>query len=118
MDTVDVSLVNGGFRYDVQVTRSGPGNYFLVMNGSGVEIEYHQMSDGGILLTFNNSSYTVYMKEEVDKYRVQIGNQTIVFEKENDPTELRSTSYQIFFVNFVFNFIFLDLHQLANLFNI
>ena len=32
------------------------------------------------------------MKEEVDRYRVVIGNQTCVFEKENDPTILRSPS--------------------------
>lgn len=32
------------------------------------------------------------MKEEVDRYRIVIGNQTCVFEKENDPTILRSPS--------------------------
>lgn len=32
------------------------------------------------------------MKEEVDRYRIVIGNQTCVFEKENDPTLLRSPS--------------------------
>jgi acetyl-CoA carboxylase/biotin carboxylase 1 len=30
------------------------------------------------------------MKEEVDRYRVVIGNQTCIFEKENDPTILRT----------------------------
>lgn len=32
------------------------------------------------------------MKEECDRYRIVIGNQTCVFEKENDPTLLRSPS--------------------------
>ncbi|CAG2120740.1 unnamed protein product, partial [Medioppia subpectinata] len=32
------------------------------------------------------------MKEEVDRYRVTIGNRTCVFDKENDPTILRSPS--------------------------
>lgn len=32
------------------------------------------------------------MKEEVDRYRIVIGNQTCVFDKENDPTILRSPS--------------------------
>jgi len=32
------------------------------------------------------------MKEEVDSYRIVIGNQTCVFEKENDPSLLRSPS--------------------------
>ena len=32
------------------------------------------------------------MREEVDKYRIIVGNKTCVFEKENDPTLLRSPS--------------------------
>lgn len=32
------------------------------------------------------------MKEEVDRWRIVIGNQTCVFEKENDPSLLRSPS--------------------------
>lgn len=40
----------------------------------------------------DGASFTTYMKEEVDRYRIVIGNQTCVFEKENDPTILRSPS--------------------------
>jgi hypothetical protein len=32
------------------------------------------------------------MREEVDRYRIVIGNQTCVFEKENDPSLLHSPS--------------------------
>lgn len=46
----------------------------------------------GILLSVDGSSFTTYMREEVDRYRVIIGNQTCVFEKENDPSLLRSPS--------------------------
>lgn len=46
----------------------------------------------GILLSVDAASFTTYMKEEVDRYRIVIGNQTCVFEKENDPTILRSPS--------------------------
>lgn len=45
-----------------------------------------------MLLSVDGSSFTTYMKEEVDRYRIVIGNQTCVFEKENDPTILRSPS--------------------------
>lgn len=38
------------------------------------------------------ASYTSYLKEEVDKYRIVIGNQTVVFEKEKDPSKLRAPS--------------------------
>lgn len=46
----------------------------------------------GILLSVDTSSFTTYMREEVDRYRVVIGNQTCIFDKENDPSLLRSPS--------------------------
>lgn len=42
-----VELINDGYKYVVQVTRSGPETYFLIMNGSFKEVDYHRMSDGG-----------------------------------------------------------------------
>ncbi|GLH16303.1 Uncharacterized protein GBIM_20609 [Gryllus bimaculatus] len=92
MNTVDVELINDGYKYKVQSTKSGPNTYFLVMNGSFKEIEVHRLSDGGILLSVDGASYTTYMREEVDRYRIVIGNQTCIFEKENDPTLLRAPS--------------------------
>ncbi|KAF7283158.1 hypothetical protein GWI33_001223 [Rhynchophorus ferrugineus] len=91
-NVVDVELINNGNKYKVQATKSGPNTYFLQMNGTFKEIEVHRLSDGGILLSIDGSSFTTYMKEEVDRYRIVIGNQTCVFEKENDPTILRSPS--------------------------
>ncbi|KAK2176008.1 hypothetical protein NP493_691g01020 [Ridgeia piscesae] len=51
-----------------------------------------RLSDGGLLLALDGSSYTTYMREEVSSYRIVIGNKTCVFEKENDPTALRAPS--------------------------
>ena len=48
-----------------------------------------RLTDGGLLMSFDGSSYTTYMKEEVNSYRIVIGNKTCTFEKENDPTQLR-----------------------------
>ncbi|KAK7582615.1 hypothetical protein V9T40_014060 [Parthenolecanium corni] len=87
-----VELINDGLKYKVNVTKSGANSYFLVMNGSFKEIEVHRLSDGGILLSVDGASFTTYMREEVDRYRIVIGNQTCVFEKENDPSLLRSPS--------------------------
>lgn len=89
---VDVELISQSIRYKVQVTKSGPNSYFLMMNGSIKEAEVHKLSDGGLLISVEGASYTTYMKEEVDRYRIVIGNQTCVFEKENDPSLLRSPS--------------------------
>ncbi|XP_055920497.1 acetyl-CoA carboxylase isoform X2 [Eupeodes corollae] len=91
-NVIDVELINDGNRYKVQTAKSGQNTYFLLMNNSFKEVEVHKLSDGGMLLSFEGSSYTTYMKEEVDRYRIVIGNQTCVFEKENDPSLLRSPS--------------------------
>lgn len=88
----NVELIYEGIKYVVNVTRSGPNSYFLVLNETYREVEVHRMSDSGLLLSMDGSSYTTYMKEEVDRYRIVIGNQTCVFDKENDPTILRSPS--------------------------
>ncbi|KRX91996.1 Acetyl-CoA carboxylase [Trichinella pseudospiralis] len=92
INTVDVELTHEDVRYVVQVTRCCPQAYFLVMNGSGVEVEFHRMSDGGMLISYNSNSYTCYMNEEVHQYRVIIGNKTIEFQKKYNPTEVRSPS--------------------------
>uniref|UniRef100_A0A1B6DY08 Uncharacterized protein n=1 Tax=Clastoptera arizonana TaxID=38151 RepID=A0A1B6DY08_9HEMI len=91
-NTVNLELIHDGFKYRVQATKSGPNSYFLVMNGSFKEIEVHRLSDGSILLSVDGASFTTYMREEVDRYRIVIGNQTCIFEKENDPSLLRSPS--------------------------
>ncbi|KAI1309415.1 Acetyl-CoA carboxylase [Halotydeus destructor] len=91
-NSLTVELIYEGVKYVVSVTKSGPNNYFLVMNDTYREVEIHRLSDSGLLLSVEGSSHTTYIKEEVDSYRVVIGNQTCVFEKENDPTILRSPS--------------------------
>ncbi|KAJ6219257.1 hypothetical protein RDWZM_005069 [Blomia tropicalis] len=91
-NTENIELIYEGKKYVVTVTKSGANSYFLVMNGTHKEIEVHRMSDSGLLLSIDHSSYTTYMKEEVERYRIVIGNQTCVFDKENDPTILRSPS--------------------------
>ncbi|CAG7704187.1 unnamed protein product [Allacma fusca] len=89
---VNVELIHEGVKYKVDAVKNGPNTYFLVMNDSYKEVEVHRMSDGGLLLSVDGASYTTFMKEEVDRYRVVIGNQTCVFEKDNDPTLLRAPS--------------------------
>ena len=59
------------------------------MNNSLLEVEVHRMTDGAILISLNGASYTTYMKEEVDKYRIVVSGRTCIFEKENDPRVLR-----------------------------
>uniref|UniRef100_A0A8C0X7X8 acetyl-CoA carboxylase n=1 Tax=Castor canadensis TaxID=51338 RepID=A0A8C0X7X8_CASCN len=92
LNTVDVELIYGGVKYILKVARQSLTMFVLIMNGCHIEIDAHRLNDGGLLLSYNGNSYTTYMKEEVDSYRITIGNKTCVFEKENDPTVLRSPS--------------------------
>ncbi|XP_071191760.1 acetyl-CoA carboxylase isoform X3 [Salvelinus alpinus] len=92
LNTVDVELIYEGTKYCLKVTRQSPNSYVVIMNSTSAEVDVHRLSDGGLLLSYDGSSYTTYMKEEVDRYRITIGNKTCVFEKENDPSLLRSPS--------------------------
>jgi len=91
-NTVSVDLIYAGFKYKVSATRTSPSHYWLELNGSHKEVEVHQMSDGLLHLNIEGQSYNTYMHEETEGYRVAVGNQTMVFEKENDPSILRATS--------------------------
>ncbi|XP_073646316.1 acetyl-CoA carboxylase 2 isoform X4 [Tursiops truncatus] len=92
LNIVDVELIYGGVKYILKVARQSPTMFVLIMNGCHIEIDAHRLNDGGLLLSYSGSSYTTYLKEEVDSYRITIGNKTCVFEKENDPTVLRAPS--------------------------
>ena len=59
---------------------------FFIFQSSNV---CFRLTDGGLLVSVDGSSYTSYMKEEASNYRITIANKTCVFEKENDPTILR-----------------------------
>ncbi|XP_071137494.1 acetyl-CoA carboxylase-like isoform X4 [Mytilus edulis] len=89
---VDVEFNYDFIKYRSQVVKTGVSTYFISMNESFIDIEAHRLSDGGLLISFDGSSHTTYMKEEVDSYRITIGNRTCVLHKENDPTVLRSPS--------------------------
>ncbi|CAH1789095.1 unnamed protein product [Owenia fusiformis] len=90
--TVVVELIHENIKYISKVTKTGPTGFFIVLNDSSADVEVHRLKDGGLLVSFNGSSYTTYMREEVSNYRITIGNQMCVFEKENDPTVLRAPS--------------------------
>ncbi|XP_051514882.1 acetyl-CoA carboxylase 2-like isoform X2 [Myxocyprinus asiaticus] len=92
VNTVNADLIYEGVKYCLKVARQSPTTYVIIMNGSDIEVDVHRLSDGGLLLSYGGSSYTTYMKEEVDSYRITVGNKTCVFEKERDPTVLRSPS--------------------------
>ena len=64
-NTVDVELILDGIKYKLWATKTGPSNYFLIMNGSSKEVEVHRLSDGGLLLLIDGSSVPTYMKVRI-----------------------------------------------------
>ncbi|XP_015253885.1 PREDICTED: acetyl-CoA carboxylase-like isoform X2 [Cyprinodon variegatus] len=92
LNSVNVDLIYEGVKYCLKVARQSQTTYVIVMNGSDIEVDVHRLNDGGLLLCYDGNSHTTYMKEEVDSYRITVGNKTCVFEKERDPTVLRSPS--------------------------
>uniref|UniRef100_A0A3Q2QM52 acetyl-CoA carboxylase n=1 Tax=Fundulus heteroclitus TaxID=8078 RepID=A0A3Q2QM52_FUNHE len=92
LNSVTVDLIYEGVKYCLKVARQSQTTYVIIMNGSDIEIDVHRLNDGGLLLCYDGNSHTTYMREEVDSYRITVGNKTCVFEKERDPTVLRSPS--------------------------
>ena len=64
-NTVEVDLISEGVKYHVQVTKSGPQQYFLVLNDSHRAVDVFRMSDGGLLLSVHGASHVTYLKDEV-----------------------------------------------------
>ncbi|XP_031712065.1 acetyl-CoA carboxylase isoform X1 [Anarrhichthys ocellatus] len=90
LNSVSVDLIYEGVKFCLKVARESPTTFVIMMNDSNIEIDVHRLSDGGLLLSYDGSSHITYMKEEVDRYRITVGNKTCVFDKEKDPTVLRS----------------------------
>lgn len=47
--------------------------FVFIMNGCYIEIDVYRLNDGGLLLFYNGNSYTIYMKEEVDRCVGRLG---------------------------------------------
>lgn len=70
-------LISGGdVELSPQVARQSPTMFVLIMNGCHIEIDAHRLNDGGLLLSYSGSSYTTYLKEEVDRCVVVEGTQS------------------------------------------
>lgn len=46
-NTTNVELIYEGVKYIVNVTKSGPNSYFLVLNNTYKSVEIHRLSDSG-----------------------------------------------------------------------
>ena len=90
-ETHQVELIYNNVKYSVTATRISTTEYSVKMNGCSVLVEYRELRNGTLLLKYNERSHPCYMDEEPERYKMHIGRMQIVFEKENDPTVLRSS---------------------------
>ncbi len=91
-NTVGVDLLLEGFKYTLRASKVGPTLYLVELNGTSKEVDVHRMTDGQLLVSVDGLNHTTYMLETSEQYRVAVGNQTVIFDKENDPSILLSPS--------------------------
>ncbi|MFH4976395.1 hypothetical protein AB6A40_003104 [Gnathostoma spinigerum] len=90
-ETHQVELIYNNTKYSVTASRTSNVEFMVSMNGSSVPVEYHELRNGALLLKYNDHSNQCYMDEEPERYKMHIGRTQIIFDKENDPSVLRSS---------------------------
>uniref|UniRef100_A0AC35UAX5 Acetyl-CoA carboxylase n=1 Tax=Rhabditophanes sp. KR3021 TaxID=114890 RepID=A0AC35UAX5_9BILA len=91
-ETWQMELVHSNTKYSVLVNRNGPLNYVVYLNGSQCRTEVRIFGNSTLLVTYSDQSYACYLEEESERYTVTIGRTAVNFEKENDPSVLRSAN--------------------------
>uniref|UniRef100_A0A7E4WC75 Acetyl-CoA carboxylase n=2 Tax=Panagrellus redivivus TaxID=6233 RepID=A0A7E4WC75_PANRE len=90
-ETWELELVHNNKKYSVLVNRHGPSDFLVCMNNSIAHTRVHQYDTGGdLLVNFADQSFQCHLDEEMERFKVTIGQTLTIFEKENDPSVLRS----------------------------
>lgn len=76
--------------YSVKVTRSAPFSFVILLNGAKTTVNIVLLGNGGLMATHGDSVYQCNLEETPEAFKVIIGNQIIIFEKDNDPSVLKS----------------------------
>jgi len=81
-----------GVRYSFTAARSSLTMWSIYLNGGCTMVGARPLPDGGLLVSLDGRSHSVYWTEEVGAVRVMIDSKTCLIEQENDPTQLLSPS--------------------------
>jgi acetyl-CoA carboxylase/biotin carboxylase 1 len=79
-------------RYSFAMAKSSQYSFTLYLNGGRIFVGCRSLSDGGLLISLEGASHTVYWREEVGATVLSIDSKTTMIEDEQDPTQLRSPS--------------------------
>ncbi|KAG0579665.1 hypothetical protein KC19_4G115000 [Ceratodon purpureus] len=83
-----ISLNIDGTKYNMELTKGGPGSYLLRLNKSEVHAEAHTLRDGGLLVQLDGNSHVVYAEEEAAGTRLLIDGRTCLLQNDHDPSRL------------------------------
>ncbi|XP_024374276.1 acetyl-CoA carboxylase 1 [Physcomitrium patens] len=83
-----ISLNIDGIKYNMELTKGGPGSYLLRLNKSEVHAEAHTLRDGGLLVQLDGNSHVVYAEEEAAGTRLLIDGRTCLLQNDHDPSRL------------------------------
>ncbi|CAD6185016.1 unnamed protein product [Caenorhabditis auriculariae] len=76
--------------YRVTVTRSAPLTFVVSLNSVTTTVEIVLLGNGGLLVTHGENVFQCGLEETNETFKVAIGRSIIVFEKDNDPSILKS----------------------------
>ncbi|EJD07272.1 acetyl CoA carboxylase [Fomitiporia mediterranea MF3/22] len=87
-----VDFIYENVKYLFTATRSSASVWTLYINGGRTMVGARPLAGGGLLVSLDGKSHSVYWREEVGAIRLMIDSKTCLIEQENDPTQLRSPS--------------------------
>jgi acetyl-CoA carboxylase / biotin carboxylase 1 len=87
-----IDFIYENVRYNFTATQSSRNAWTLYLNGGRTMVGARALADGGLLVSLDGRSHSVYWREEVGAMRVMVDAKTCLIEQENDPTQLRSPS--------------------------
>ncbi|KAJ7252734.1 acetyl CoA carboxylase [Mycena haematopus] len=87
-----VDFIYENVRYSFTAARSSMHVWTLYLNGGRTMVGARPLADGGLLVSLDGRSHSIYWREEVGAMRLMVDAKTCLIEQENDPTQLRSPS--------------------------
>lgn len=87
-----IDFIYDNVRYSFTAARSSLTAWTLYLNGGRTMVGARSLADGGLLVSLDSRSHSIYWREEVGSLRLMIDAKTCLIEQENDPTQLRSPS--------------------------
>ncbi|KAF9077899.1 acetyl-CoA carboxylase [Rhodocollybia butyracea] len=87
-----IDFIYENVRYSFTAARSSATAWTLYLNGGATMVGARPLADGGLLVSLDGRSHSIYWREEVGALRLMVDAKTCLIEQENDPTQLRSPS--------------------------